>query len=142
MCVLLHLFGRLLLCEARVTERIIQILSTTAKHWNVSPLGAFSLEYEMHAEEIEDLARQIAARMDPDALLDAEDVAAILKCSPRYVTEQYVLATGFPKAIRLTGPEKRRSQPRWRRSEIMAWVDAHRNGATTRGGRPRNRVDD
>lgn len=124
-----------------MTDQIARLLATSAQYFDIAPVGAFCLEYEMHAEEIESLARQIAARMDPDALLDAEDVAAILKCSPRYVTEQYVLAAGFPKAIRLTGPEKRRSQPRWRRSEIMAWVDAHRNGATTRGGRPRNKVD-
>lgn len=95
----------------------------------------------MQADTIQELARQIAARMSPDALLDAEDVAAILKCSARYVTEQYVLATGFPKAIRLTGPDKRRSKPRWKRIEIMDWVDSHTNGSTKRGGRPRNPID-
>lgn len=88
-------------------------------------------------EEIADLARQIAARLDPESLLDAEDVAAILKCSPRYVTEQYAISQGFPKALRLTGPEGRRSKPRWKRSEIMDWINAHTGGRSKRGGRPR-----
>lgn len=95
------------------------------------------LELQMHAEQVQDLAREIAARMAPDALLDAEDVAAILKCSARYVTEQYTLSPGFPKPLRLTGPDGRRSKPRWKRSEVMAWVDSHANGAVKRGGRPR-----
>lgn len=91
---------------------------------------------------IVDLARQIAARLDPDSLLDAEDVAAMLKCSPRYVREQYACAPGFPKAIRLTGPNERRGSPRWRRSDIMKWIDSHAYGASKRGGRPRNSTDD
>lgn len=87
--------------------------------------------------DIQELAREIAARMAPDALLDSEDVGALLKCSARYVTEEYVMSPGFPKAIRLTGPEGRRSKPKWRRSAVMEWVETHENGATKRGGRPR-----
>lgn len=94
----------------------------------------------MQADEVQDLAREIAARMAPDALLDAEDVAAILKCSARYITEQYVLSPGFPQALRLTGPDGRRSKPRWKRSDIMEWIDAHRDGRSKRGGRPRKPV--
>lgn len=91
----------------------------------------------MTPEEIEELARQIAVRMAPDALLDAKDVGALLKCTPRYVTEQFVLSPGFPPAIRLTGPEGRRSKPKWKRSDIMEWIDAHTGGRSKRGGRPR-----
>jgi hypothetical protein len=94
----------------------------------------------LHPDDVENLARQIAARMAPDALLDSEDVGAILKCSPRYVREQFAIAPGFPKAIRLTGPEHRRGSPRWRRSDIMDWVNSHVNGATKRGGRPRKSI--
>lgn len=86
---------------------------------------------------IDDLARKIAMRMDPEALLDAEDVGAWLKCSGRYVLEHYVLAPGFPRAIRLTLPEGRKSNPRWRRQDISQWIDAHLNGRSTRGGKPR-----
>lgn len=92
----------------------------------------------MTPEEIEELARQIAARMAPDALLNAEDVAAILGCTAKYVTAQYAVTPGFPAAIRLTGPGGRRSQPKWKRSAIVAWIDSHIEGRTKRGGRPRN----
>ncbi len=87
--------------------------------------------------DIEALARQIAVRMDPEALMDAEDVGAYLKCSARYVQEEYVKAPGFPKAIRLTGPDKRRGNARWRRQDISAWVNSHIKGQSKKGGRPR-----
>lgn len=87
--------------------------------------------------DIEHLAREIAARMAPDSLLDSEDVGALLKCSARQVTERWALAPGFPKALRLTGPDGTKGQPRYRRSAIMAWIDSHENGASKRGGRPR-----
>lgn len=87
--------------------------------------------------DLMELAREIAARMAPDSLLDSEDVGALLKCVPRYVTEQYQLSPGFPKAIRLTGPDGRRSQPRWQRSAIMLWVASHEGGRSKVGGRPR-----
>lgn len=95
----------------------------------------------MSPEEIEELARQIAARMAPDALLNAEDVAAILGCTAKYVTAQYAVTPGLPAAIRLTGPGGRRSQPKWKRSDIMAWIDSHTEGRTKRGGRPRKTAD-
>lgn len=95
------------------------------------------LELRVSPEEIEELARQIAARMAPDTLLDARDVAAILKCTPRYVTERFIITPGFPRPLRLTGPNGSRSRPKWQRSEIMAWVDSHKDGRTKRGGRPR-----
>jgi hypothetical protein len=91
--------------------------------------------------DVAELARQIAVRMSPDALLDAADVAAMLKYEPRYVTEQLVLAPGFPKPIRLTGPEGRRGQPRWLRASITDWIASHAGGASKRGGRPRNQPD-
>lgn len=87
--------------------------------------------------DIEAIASDIAARLDPEALLDAKDIRDILKVAPRYVTEQYAAAPGFPKAVRLTGPEGSRGQPRWHRSDIMRLVDSHRDGASKRGGRPR-----
>ena len=86
---------------------------------------------------VEDLAREIAARLDPEALLDAKDVGAILKVSARYVSEQFAVAPGFPRAVRLTGPDGRRGKPRWHRSEIMRWISSHQNGSTKKGGRPR-----
>jgi hypothetical protein len=87
---------------------------------------------------IEELARQIAFRMDPDSLMDAEDVGAFLKCTPRYVLERFTNAPGFPKAIRLTGPDGSRAQPRWKRHDITNWVNSQAAGQSKRGGRPRN----
>lgn len=92
------------------------------------------------AVDVAELAREIAMRMAPDALLDSEDVAAMLKCEPRYVTEEFAKAPGFPKAIRLT-KRTGRGQPRWRRSEVQSWIDSHSNGASKRGGRSRNSDD-
>lgn len=74
-----------------------------------------------------ELAREIAARVAPDALLDAADTAALLKCSERYFKDNYATEPSFPKALRLktsTG----RSHPRWLRADIMQWVASHRTG--------------
>lgn len=98
------------------------------------------IDPEVATIDIVDLAREIAMRMAPDALLDSEDVAAMIKCEPRYVTEEFAKAPGFPKAYRLT-KRSGRSQPRWKRSEIQSWIDSHKDGATKRGGRPRNTED-
>lgn len=93
--------------------------------------------YKLHGMniDVQELAREIAARLSPDALLDSDDVGALLKCSARYVTEQLVMAPGFPKAIRLKGPSGRRGQPRWKRSAITDWVASH----DIIVGRPRER---
>jgi len=91
----------------------------------------------MEGIDVVELAREIAARMAPDALLDSDDVGALLKCSARYVTEVYALVPGFPKAVRLPGPGGRKGHPKWVRSAIMTWVGKHISGRGTTGGRPR-----
>lgn len=88
--------------------------------------------------DLEILARHIASRMVPDALLDAADVAALLKCQPRYVTETYARQPGFPSAIRLSGPG---SRPRWQRRDIIAWIETRQTPRPNKGGRPRNPVE-
>lgn len=70
------------------------------------------------------LAREIALRMDPDALLDSKDVAAMLKCSPRYVVDHYMGSRGFPKAVRLPAPKGGKGHPRWLRSDLTSYIDA------------------
>ena len=89
--------------------------------------------------DIVSLAREIAFRLAPDALLDSEDVGALLKCAARSVTEYYALLPGFPKSIRLNGP---RSRPKWKRGEVMAWIEGHTEPKPKRAGRPRNLVLD
>ncbi len=88
--------------------------------------------------DVQELAREIAVRMAPDALLEASDVGAMLKCDARYVTEQYAAAPGFPKALYLTGKGGRKSKPRWIRSDIVDWIERHKAGRSTRGGRRRD----
>lgn len=88
--------------------------------------------------DVQELAREIACRMAPDALLNSEDVGALLGCSGRYVSEHYVVTPGFPKAIRLQGPAGRRGQPRWQRSAIMEWVSSHLDGANRPGQQRKN----
>lgn len=92
----------------------------------------------MLSSEIQELARELAVRMAPDALLDREDVASLLRCTPRYVSDHYSLAPGFPRAIYLaSGPDGRRGLPKWRRSAIMEWIEKQADGKPARGGRQR-----
>ena len=86
------------------------------------------------------LAREIAMRMAPDSLLDSEDVGAMLKCDARYVRETYIKAPGFPKPVRLTGPNGQRSQPRWKRQDMVDWINSHTEGRSKLGGRPRKQA--
>jgi len=89
----------------------------------------------------EALGREIAIRLMPDSLLSTEDVAAMLRYTPRYVRENLVLSPGFPEAIRL--PIRRKDgklvsgDPRWRRADILEWIEANRNGRRA-GTRRRN----
>ena len=88
-----------------------------------------------------ELARQIAARMSPEALLSAEDVGAMLGYPARYIRETIALAPGFPVAIRLRlDSDGKRSNPRWRRTDVEDWVTAHLAQRRTRAGRPRQQT--
>lgn len=87
--------------------------------------------------DMRELARHLGAVMANDSLLDTEDVAAILKVTPRYVSESYVNAPGFPKPIYLTGEGGRKSKPRWIRRDVIEWINSHAQGRPSRGGRPR-----
>lgn len=89
--------------------------------------------------DVVELAREIAIRLAPDALLDSVDVGAMLRVSPAVFLRDYATAAGFPKAYRLT-KVKGAGQPRWKRSDIQAWINGHHQDAGKRPGRPR-RVD-
>ncbi len=78
---------------------------------------------------VEELARHIAFRMDPEALLTAEDIGVILNCTARYVRERFAGARGFPKPIYLPLSDGSFTNPKWRRSEIDEWIDEY--GVTT-----------
>ncbi len=85
----------------------------------------------------EALGRQIAAWLDPDALLDAEDIGLLLKCSGRYVLEWHAKAEGFPPAVRLPGPDKKLGHPRWKRRHILEYLDELFPKLAAKPGRPR-----
>ena len=92
-------------------------------------------DYDFNYSE---LARQIAARISPESLLSAEDVGAMLGYPARYIRETIALAPGFPIAIRLRiDADGRRSNPRWRRTDVEEWVTAHLAQRRTRSGRSR-----
>lgn len=76
----------------------------------------------MQEINVEELARQIAFRMNPDALLTAEDIGAILNCTARYVREKFTAAPKFPKPIYLPLADGKYTNPRWKRSEIDEWI--------------------
>jgi predicted DNA-binding transcriptional regulator AlpA len=95
-------------------------------------------DYEFNYSE---LARQIAARISPEALLSAEDVGAMLGYPSRYIRETIALAPGFPVPIRLRlDTEGKRSNPRWRRADVEEWVTTHIAQRRMRAGRPRQQT--
>lgn len=90
----------------------------------------------MDGLDLQALAREIAARMDPLALLDADDVGALLKCCPRQVTERYAKTAGFPKPVPLAVEAGKRARPRWQRRDIAEWIES-RKAREKKPGRPR-----
>jgi predicted DNA-binding transcriptional regulator AlpA len=91
----------------------------------------------MDQSEIAHLARELAARIAPDSLLDADDVAALLKVSARQVLTRYVGSPGFPRSIRLQSAEGHRGHPKWLRADVTAWIESQRSERPPRTGRPR-----
>lgn len=90
------------------------------------------------AADLAQLGREIAARITDDSLLDVQDVASLLKVSARYVSENYAQLPNFPKAIRLANATGNLGQPRYRRGDVIAWINAHNSGRRPgRSGRPR-----
>ena len=89
----------------------------------------------------DELTRQIAARMSLEALSSAGDIGAMLGYPARYIRETIALAPEFPVAIRLRlDSDGKRSNPRWRRTDVEDWVTAHLAQRRTRAGRPRQQT--
>lgn len=95
----------------------------------------------MSPDDIQHLARELAARMAPDALLDANDVAALLKYEPRYVSERLSRAEGFPRCVKIPGVLGTKGQRRWVRSDIVTWYESIKAGKKPGGGRARKSPD-
>lgn len=60
-----------------------------------------------------------------DSLMTAADIAKLLQVSTRSVAEKYSMHPHFPVALRLPSP-KGQGDRRWKRKEIMAWIDSLR----------------
>lgn len=63
-----------------------------------------------------------------EPLLVAADIAALIRVTPRQVVERYAMRPDFPKAIRLPSMHGR-GPYRWKRSEIMEWIDGLQQAA-------------
>lgn len=79
----------------------------------------------MTEAEVEGIARHLATFLCPDALLDAKDVGALLKCSARHVLAWHAKSPGFPDPVRLNGPDGQVGHPRWLRKDITSWINSH-----------------
>jgi len=78
------------------------------------------------------LARAIAANMPPAipidvALWSAADCAAYLRTSESSFQSRVAYLPGFPQAIRLPRPDGRRSHPRWKACEVIAWTERYQD---------------
>jgi len=83
----------------------------------------------MNHDLLEDLAAAIArhtARRIPLAvdLWSVSEIADYLKCSERYVLDNYAARTDFPSAVRLPGKGTRRGHPRYRAAEVIKWAES------------------
>jgi prophage regulatory protein len=80
---------------------------------------------------IDDLAASIArhtARRIPLAvdLWGYAEIADYLKLAQRQVADRVATLPGFPAAIRIPTRGAGRGQPRYKASEVIAWVESHK----------------
>lgn len=102
---------------------------------------------------IDRLAEALAERIAPAVplsvrLWSAKTIAGYLDRSPSVVLERVVTLPDFPRPIRVPTIHSRpkagepakegtaKGQPLWKAAEVIAWVEAHRDGVT---GRPRKK---
>lgn len=85
-----------------------------------------------------DLTQQASKVIPLDiALWSTKEIGEYLQRPAQSVRERIVVLPGFPAPIRLPSGESGRSFPRWKATEVIAWVESHQNGRGARGGRPR-----
>lgn len=78
---------------------------------------------------IEKLAAAIArhtARRIPLAvdLWSVTEIADYLKCTERYVLDNFAARPDFPPAVRLPGKGARRGHPRYKASDVIKWAES------------------
>ncbi|WP_244127586.1 hypothetical protein [Burkholderia gladioli] len=112
-----------------------------------SPLsGEVSTDPSSLPASVSDLVEQIVSELEhrlkatvplENALWSTKEIGEYLLRPAQSVRERVVVLPGFPAPIRLPSGEHGRSFPRWKATEVIAWVESHRNGRSARGGRPR-----
>lgn len=58
-------------------------------------------------------------------LWDADFIADLLRVKSRYFQEHIAPVPGFPQAIRLPLARGGRTNPRWKATEVLAWIDGN-----------------
>lgn len=91
------------------------------------------------ADLIERLAVAVAKHMQPVVplsirLWSTEAIATYLQRPTQVVRERVVCMPGFPRPIRLPAVSggKAIAHPRWKASEVIAWVESHRDEVSNR----------
>lgn len=76
--------------------------------------------------DLEDLAKKIAAALNPNALWDVADVAAHLHRSEQHTKQWIVKQSGFPRPLRIPSM-KAVTNPRalWRAKDVIAWAESY-----------------
>jgi predicted DNA-binding transcriptional regulator AlpA len=65
-------------------------------------------------------------KLEDDELLSSAQTAALIGQSPRYFSEKFIFKSlDFPAAFRAS----ERGQRKWLKSEVLAWLEQHREGA-------------
>lgn len=64
-----------------------------------------------------------------DALLLPSEVADYLRVTVRQVTERYAMRPDFPKPVLLPSPTGAAPRKRWRKSEVLQWLEGFQQKA-------------
>ena len=66
-------------------------------------------------------ARRIPLAVD---LWSTAEIAAYLKCSERYVLDNFAARPDFPPAVRLPWKGERRRHPRYTAADVIRWAES------------------
>ncbi|HDR9878287.1 TPA: AlpA family phage regulatory protein [Burkholderia cenocepacia] len=89
--------------------------------------GATSEPTKGEREQIDELARKIAARLTPHALWDLAELAAYLHRSEQHTRQWIITQDGFPRPIRIPSGKSatKRARPLWRAKDVIVWAESH-----------------
>ncbi|WP_420958077.1 hypothetical protein [Burkholderia gladioli] len=112
--------------------------SPLSEEVSTDPSGLAATMSELVERIVSELERQLKVTVPlENALWSTKEIGEYLLRPAQSVRERIVTLPGFPAPIRLPSGERGRSFPRWKATEVIAWVESHQNGRSARGGRPR-----